>query len=155
MDSDSNNTNKPQINLPLSTKDRICPPINTNLSNQGRSPFNAFVTNELSPLTQTANNPRNYNYFSRPIKKFSFSEQIHDVLQDPSLSHFSKDKDLESYFLNEDNLCSPLLGMTKLSHQASQNFAHEEPNLLNDFVSNNKHSSSNIIETMLGFLTFP
>ena len=139
--------NKGIQNPNLNQKDRFCPPLNTNLNNQGRSPFNAFVTNELSPLTHVGNN--NKGMFSRPIKKFSFSEQIHDFVlnQDPSSSNFPKEKDnLESYF-NEDASYSPYLGISKLSHQPSMNFNNEENNSLNDIVNN-----KNIIENMLGLI---
>ncbi len=127
---------------PKASKNPFCAPLNTSFS---KSPFNAFVTNELSPLTQAnPNNPK--GLFSRPIKKFSFSEQIHDFVlqQDSGNSNFIKEKDnLESY-LNEDNSYSPLLGINKLSHQQSLNF---EENNLNDIVNN---KNSNIIENMLG-----
>ena len=85
-----------------------------------------------------------------PIKKFSFSEQIHDfVLQDPGSSQFPKEKDnLESFF-NEDNGYSPLLSISKLTRQPSLTFNIEENNPLTDIVNN---KNSNIIENMLGSL---
>ena len=140
-----------EFNKPPPPKERFCPPVNTSLNLQGKSPFNAFVTNELSPLTQTGNNSSN-NIFSRPIKKFSFSEQIHDfVLQEPGTSQFVKEKDnLESFF-NEDNGYSPLLSISKLHRQSSLNYNIEESNPLTEIVNN---KNSNIIENMLGKFLF-
>lgn len=148
MNSDPNKTLQ---NSTLHPNEFFCPPLNTSLNNQGKSPFNAFVTNELSPLNQ--NNSK--NMFSRPpIKKFSFSEQIHDfVLQDQGSSNFPKEKDnLESYF-NEDNAYSPMLCNTKPSHRLSLNYNNnsEENNLLTDIINN---KNFNIIENMLGLYIF-
>lgn len=135
-------TNNSKLNLSLLTKERFCPPsINTNLSNQGKSPFNNFVTNELSPLTHLANNPNPKNFFSRPIKKFSFSEQIHDFVgHQDGLSNIVKEKDFESYFNNEEYMYSPMLNINKMSRQMSQGYVAENEGMM---------QNANIIENML------
>lgn len=147
------NQEKPSITqTPTLPKDTRHPPALLT----SRSPFNFFVTNELSPLFY--NNPSAPNVM--PIKKFSFSDQIMNIMTQPDnmISHSKENQDggLEQY-LAEDSSCSPLL-FGKKSHQNSGKI-NEEIQFFNQNGQQNNHQtpiiygansgSKNIIETIL------
>ena len=146
-----------QNHTPIRSRDSKPPALVTNFNNN-KSPFNYFVTNELSALSPVFLRNQSSDQ-QKTAKKFSFSSEIVDfMIQPEKLSKKIENRGLEQ-FLGDDSSCSPLLYSKRSFSNGNNNMNNGEENTP-EFVEDDRKSekkmmerqpsiTKNVIETML------
>jgi hypothetical protein len=122
----------PQSQTPIRSREGKPPALVTNFNNN-KSPFNYFVTNELSALSPVFLRNHSSSDQQKTAKKFSFSSEIVDFMVQPEKINKNQENRGLEQFLGDDCSCSPLLYMRSFSNgNNGNNFEQASPEFVED-----------------------